>query len=309
MKRLTLLTAIILVVAMLTGSAFAVSMENGVLRAGAGAGAGYKILLLQQHRNNAFQNGVYDAAVAAAEELGCELQILSSDSDANKQISQIEQAIGEYDAVLFEPVNPDALGAVSKEAADAGVVVINIISACTDWESYGIAALSCGDNVTAGETEMQNVADLLGGKGNIAILTGPSGDSGGLQRLEGYNHILANYPDIVQVVEPADCGWDTASAQATVESWLSAYDLNAIVAENDGMAIGAGNAAGAGSGIIITGVDGTPDGFEAIKDGRITGTVSQNGGEMAANGLNAAVLLLKGETLESNTLIDRKSVV
>ena len=69
------------------------------------------------------------------------------------------------------------------------------------------------------------------------------------------------------------------------------------------MAIGAGNAAGANSGIIITGVDGTPDGFEAIKDGRITGTVSQNGGEMAANGINAAVLLLKGEELETNVLI------
>ena len=69
------------------------------------------------------------------------------------------------------------------------------------------------------------------------------------------------------------------------------------------MAVGAGNAAGADSGIVITGVDGTPDGFEAIKDGRITGTVSQNGGEMAANGLNAAVILLNGEELESNTLI------
>ena len=307
MKRTVLLTAIILVVAMLASCAFAAQMENGVLRAGEGAGAGYKILLLQQHRNNAFQNGVYAAAEAAAAELGCELTILSSESDAATQIGQIEQAIGEYDAVLFEPVNPDALGAVSKEAADAGVVVINIISACTDWESYGIAALSCGDNVTAGETEMQNVADLLGGKGNIAILTGPSGDSGGLQRLEGYRNILANYPDIVEVVEPADCGWDTASAQGTVESWLSAYELDAIVCENDGMAIGAGNAAGANSGIVITGVDGTPDGFEAIKDGRITGTVSQNGGEMAANGLNAAVLLLKGETLESNTLITTNS--
>ena len=303
MKKISLLMAIVLVVALLTGSAFAVSMENGVLRAGEGAGAGYKILLLQQHRNNAFQNGVAAAAQAAADELGCELTMLSSDSDAATQISQIEQGIGEYDAILFEPVNPDALGAVSKEAADAGVIVINIISACTDWESYGIAALSCGDNVTAGETEMQSVADLLGGKGNIAILTGPSGDSGGLQRLEGYNNILANYPDIVQVVEPADCGWDTASAQTTVESWLSAYELDAIVCENDGMAIGAGNAAGANSGIIITGVDGTPDGFEAINDGRITGTVSQNGGEMAANGMNAAVLLLKGETLDSNTLI------
>ena len=307
MKKLTLVMAIMLVVALLTGSAFAAQMENGVLRAGEGAGAGYKVLLLQQHRNNAFQNGVAAAAEAAAAELGCELTMLSSDSDAATQINQIEQAIGEYDAVLFEPVNPDALGAAAKEAADAGVVVINIISACTDWESYGIAALSCGDNVTAGETEMQNVADLLGGKGKIAILTGPSGDSGGLQRLEGYTNILANYPEIEQVVEPADCGWDTASAQTTVESWLSAYELDAIVCENDGMAIGAGNAAGANSGIIITGVDGTPDGFEAIKDGRITGTVSQNGGEMAANGLNAAILLLKGEALESNTLITTNS--
>ena len=300
MKKFSIIIAVIMVMTMLTGVVSAAQMENGVLRAGEGAGKGYKILLLQQHRNNAFQNGVYNAAVAAAEELGCDLTILSSDSDAATQISQIEQAIGEYDAVLYEPVNPDALGAVSKEAADAGVIVINIISACTDWEDWGIAAVSYGDNVTAGESEMQAVADLLGGKGNIAILTG---DSGGLQRLEGYNNILAKYPDMVQVVEPADCGWDTASAQTTVESWLSAYEFDAIVAENDGMAIGAGNAAGANSGIIITGVDGTPDGFEAIKDGRMTGTVSQNGGEMAANGLNAAVILLKGEELETNILI------
>lgn len=85
--------------------------------------------------------------------------------------------------------------------------------------------------------------------------------------MEGYENILKNYPEIKQVVAPADCQWDTASAQSTVESWLSAYDLDAIVCENDGMAVGAGNAAGANSGIVIAGVDGTPDGFEAIQDG------------------------------------------
>ena len=68
------------------------------------------------------------------------------------------------------------------------------------------------------------------------------------------------------------------------------------------MAVGAGNAAGADSGIVITGVDGTPDGFEAIGDGRITGTVSQDGGAMAANGIEAAVTLLKGDKLETNTI-------
>ena len=272
---------------------------------GSDTGSGsYKIALIQQHQTNAFQIAVSDAAAAKAAELGVDLTILSSDQDAATQISQIEQCVSEgFNAILFEPVDPDGLRDAAQRAAEAGVVVINIISACTDWEEAGISAVSCGDNVTAGETEMQNIVELLGGKGNIAILTGPSGDSGGLQRMEGYENILASYPDVVQVVEPADCAWDTASAQSTVESWLSAYDLNAIVCENDGMAVGAGNAAGANSGIYIAGVDGTPDGFEAIKDGRITGTVSQDGGAMAANGLEAAVTLLSGGTLETNTII------
>lgn len=264
----------------------------------------YKIALIQQHQTNAFQIAVSEAAEAKAEEMGVDLTILSADQDAATQISQIEQCVSEgYNAILFEPVDPDGLCDAAKSAADAGVVVINIISACTDWENYGISAVSYGDNVKAGETEMQHVADLLGGKGNIAILTGPSGDSGGLQRMEGYENILKNYPDMVQVVAPADCQWDTASAQATVESWLSAYDLDAIICENDGMAVGAGNAAGANSGIVIAGVDGTPDGFEAIKDGRITGTVSQNGGAMAANAIEAAVTLLDGGTLDENVII------
>lgn len=226
-----------------------------------GEGGAYKIALIAQHQTNAFQIAIAEAAEAKAQEMGVDLTILSADQDAATQISQIEQCVSEgFDAILFEPVDPDGLVDAAKSAADAGVVVINIVSACTDWENNGISAVSYGDNVTAGEVEMQHVADLLGGKGNIAILTGPSGDSGGLQRMEGYENILANYPDMVQVVSPADCQWDTAQAQATVESWLSAYDLDAIVCQNDGMAVGAGNAAGANSGIVITGVDGTPDG-------------------------------------------------
>ena len=303
------------ILAMLMASAMTLGMVSGCGNSGTDGSqdsdastdstdGAYKIALIQQHQTNAFQIAVSEAAEEKAEEMGVDLTILSADQDAATQISQIEQCVSEgYDAILFEPVDPDGLCDAAKSAADAGVVVINIISACTDWENYGISAVSYGDNVKAGETEMQHVADLLGGKGNIAILTGPSGDSGGLQRMEGYENVLKNYPDMVQVVSPADCQWDTASAQATVKSWLSAYDLDAIICENDGMAVGAGNAAGANSGIIITGVDGTPDGFEAIKDGRITGTVSQNGGAMAANAIEAAVTLLSGGTLEENVII------
>lgn len=265
---------------------------------------GYKVALLQQHQTNAFQIAVTEAAEAKADELGVELTILSADQDAATQIGQIEQCVAEgYDAILFEPVDPDGLRDAAKAAVDAGVVVINIVSTCSDWEDAGIAAVSVGNNVKAGENEMQHVADLLGGKGNVAILTGPSAVTDATDRLTGYENIMAKYPDMKLVVAPADCQWDTAQAQATVESWLSAYDLDAIVCQNDGMAVGAGNAAGADSGIVITGLDGTPDGYEAIQDGRITGTVAQDGGAMAANGLAAAVKLLDGGTLETTTLI------
>ncbi len=301
--------------AMLMAGAMALTMtacgskpadEGGAADGGddASAGGAHKIALIAQHQTNAFQIAIAEAAEAKAKEMGVELTILSADQDAATQISQIEQCVSEgYEAILFEPVDPDGLRDAAKSAADAGVVMINIVSACTDWQNCGISAVSYGNNVKAGETEMQQVAELLGGKGNIAILTGPSGDAGGLQRMEGYENVLKNYPDIKQVVAPADCQWDTAQAQATVESWLSAYDLDAIVCQNDGMAVGAGNAAGPNSGIVIAGVDGTPDGFEAIKDGRITGTVSQNGADMAANGIEAAVTLLDGGKLETTEII------
>ncbi len=302
-RLLAMLMAGTMTVGVMAGCGSSAPTDDGETTADAGDGA-YKIALIQQHQTNAFQIAVSDAAEAKAEEMGVDLTILSADQDAATQISQIEQCVSEgFDAILFEPVDPDGLRDAAKSAADNGVVMINVISACTDWEDAGISAVSYGDNVKAGETEMQKVADLLGGKGNIAILTGPSGDAGGLQRMEGYENVLKNYPDMVQVVAPADCQWDTAQAQATVESWLSAYDLDAIICENDGMAVGAGNAAGANSGIVIAGVDGTPDGFEAINDGRITGTVSQNGGAMAANAMEAAVTLLDGGTLDENVII------
>lgn len=260
----------------------------------------YKIAMCQQHQTNAYQISITEAAQAKAKELGVELTIFDANQDAQTQINQIEQCISQgYDAILFEPVDPDGLGAVAQEAVDAGIVVMNVVSTCTDWESLGISAFSGGDNTAAGEMEMKAVAEAIGGKGTIAVLTGPSGDSTALARYDGYQNILKDYPDITIAVE-ADCAWDTAQAQSTVESWLSAYDLSAIVCENDGMAVGAGNAAGANSGIVITGIDATPDGIEAILDGRMTGTVSQDAPAQGANAVETAVKLLKGEKLDNN---------
>ena len=83
-----------------------------------GSGDSYKIALIQQHQTNAFQIAVSEAAEAKADELGVDLTILSADQDAATQISQIEQCVSEgYDAILFEPVDPDGLADAAKSAA------------------------------------------------------------------------------------------------------------------------------------------------------------------------------------------------
>lgn len=257
-------------------------------------GGNYKIALCHQHISNSFHVAVEEGADAKAAELGVTVVHLDAEQNAEQQISQIEQCISEgYDAIIFEPVDPDGMVDTAKKVAEAGIPVINFSSTVTGWEEF-VNGYAGASNTEAGEVEMQHVADMIGGKGDIAILTGPQGDSGGLLRYAGYENILKNYPDIHIVVEAA-ADWDTSKGQATAESWLTAYDLAAIVCENDGMAVGAGNAAGANSGIVITGVDASEDGLEAIADGRQTGTVAQDAATQGGLAIQMAYDFITGK--------------
>ena len=278
-----------------TSDASSASSTSDASSASTAEGGDYKIAYIHQHMTNSFQISAQEGADSKAAELGVTVTHLDSEQNAEQQISQIEQCISEgYDAIAFEPVNPDGLVDAAHEIVDAGIVCINAVSTVTGWEEF-VDAYAGASNVTAGEIEMQNVMDLIGGEGEIAILTGPEGDSGAMQRYEGYQNILAEYPDVTIVAEQA-CDWDTALAQTTVESWKVAHpDLKAIVSQNDGMAVGAGNVYGKDSGVVITGVDASEDGLEAILDGRMTGTVAQSAFTQGELLVQAAYDILTGE--------------
>ena len=254
----------------------------------------YKIAISHQHMTNAFQNSVTEGADKAAEELGVTVQHFDANQDVAQQISDIEQCISDgYDAIIFEPVDPAGLSDVAKKVMDAGIVCINYVSKIEGAEDL-INGYAGASNTEAGETEMTEVCEMLGGKGQIAILTGPDGDASGLLRYDGYMNALKNYPDVKVVVEAA-ADWDTTKAMETVESWGSNYDLDAIVCENDGMAVGAANALGEGSDVIITGVDASDDGLEAIESGLQTGTVSQDAVQQGYLAVQLAVDCLEGK--------------
>ena len=213
-----------------------------------------------------------------AEKLGAELVLLDAGNDAQKQISQIENLIAQnVDVVLVAAVDADAIVPAVEMCENAGIPLVGLnMLINTDKDYY----YSGPNDVEAGELQTQYLMDEIGGKGKVVILEGPIGTSAQLQRKEGNENVLAKYPD-VEVIASQPANWSREEALALMENWLQAFggDIDAVIAHNDEMALGAIQAleaAGLKGEIPVTGVDAIKDGCQAIKDGRFEASVFQD---------------------------------
>lgn len=257
-----------------------------------------KIALLMSHQTNAFTTAVTEGAVAAGAELGIQVDVFDGGQDQAKQSSQIEQCISlGYDGILVEPISVDGIAPAVKLANDANIPVITTIQRMTQQE---LAVSFCGGNdANAGKLQMEMAMEEIGGTGNIVVLYGPMGSDAQLIRKEGYDIVLAEYPDVNIVFEDT-ANWTTEEALSKMETWLqTGTEINAVVAQNDSMALGAIKAVeDAGMEIPVFGVDAVPEGIEAVAAGRMAGTVSQNAKGQGILGVNTMYQYLTGETIE-----------
>ena len=262
--------------------------------------ASYKIALLMSHQTNAFTNAVSAGARAKGEELGVEVEVFDGNQDQATQNSQLEQCLNQgYNGILVEPVTVDGIAPAVKEANEQGIPVMTVVQKMTQQDLA--VAYRGGNDANAGRLQMEKAVEMLGGKGNIALLYGPMGSDGQLIRKEGYDAVLADNPD-VQVVFEETANWVTEEALSLVETWLSTgTEINAIVAQNDSMALGAQKAiedAGKQDDILVFGVDAVDDAIAAIAAGRLDGTVSQDASGQGALGVETMVSYLNGEEVE-----------
>ena len=153
---------------------------------------------------------------------------------------------------------------------------------------------------------MQCMADELGGKGNIVVILGPTSHSAQLDRSQGIEEVLANYPDI-KIVAEQTANWDRAEAMTLMENWLQMGDqIDGVVAQNDEMAIGALKAiqaAGMEDSIKVVGIDAIADALALVESEEMIGTVYQDAVGQGAGAVEAAVKAVKGEAVEKETLI------
>lgn len=267
--------------------------------------AAEKYGLFMSHMTNAFTIEMSDAVKAKAAELGVDLTVYDGGQDAAKQAGQVETAVTQgISCIVIEPASVDGLVPAIEAATAAGVPVVVVNQAISKPEA---ATSFVGvSNVDGGELEMKTAAEAMGGKGNVAFLLGPMGSDAQLGRTEGYYNVLKDYPDIKVVFEQS-ANWKTDEALALVENWLqTGTQIDAIVANNDGMAMGALKAvedAKLLDKIKVYGLDATPDALAAVKDGKLAVTISQNTTPQGQKAMETCVNIVKGDTVDKTILL------
>lgn len=246
------------------------------------------------------QDGVRDYA---AENENVEILMTDAKDDPAVQLNQIETLlIKGVDAILIVPVDISALKPVFAKCKEDGVKVV-IANRMPAEDLHGEFDVYTGsESIQAGILQAEWVAEAMqpeGGK--VGIIMGPLGHEAARMRTEGNKQIFAKY-DNIEIVIDAVGAWDRAKGMQIAENWIqSGAKIDAVLCNNDEMAIGALLAAEganlADGDVIIAGVDATPDALEYLGKG-LDVTVFQNMHAQGYNGAAAAYKLATGVSVD-----------
>ncbi|MFD0714584.1 substrate-binding domain-containing protein [Paenibacillus sp. GCM10027626] len=298
---LVLLIAALMVVLAACGSKENGNSGAGNSASGGNSGDGKSITLGFQvyGLQGEYATNLTDAMKAKAKELGVKLIVMDGNYDVSTAISQLRNLESQkVDAIIVNPIDETALNDTVNQIVDGGIPVLGVNAFLT---AEKLVTYVGSPDVTAGETEAQQIVDKIGGKGNVVILEGPIGQTGQVGRKEGIYNILKKNPDI-KVLAEKTANWSRAEAMTIMENWIQTHgkDITAVIAQNDEMAIGALNALNdrGMNDVPVVGVDGVNDALKAVKDGKMIATVYQNAKSQGEKVIELAIQAAKGEQID-----------
>ena len=217
----------------------------------------------------------------AGEALGVKATYVGpAEYDMNAMVAAFDQAIAKkpkgivvfaVEAVLTPEIN---------KAVEAGIPVVTILGDLPDSKRLAFVGSHQYD---LGYVGGKKIAEALGGKGKIAILSIPSVQMFD-DREEGFRAAFEAYPDI-EVVQVGDTKADTVTAINVAKDIIQRNpDLVAFVGTDSTGGIGAATAveeAGKAGQIKTVSMDRNSDVLEKIQKGTLTGTVAQDDAAMA----------------------------
>jgi inositol transport system substrate-binding protein len=175
-------------------------------------------------------------------------------------------------------------------------------------------AFVASNEADSGTLETKEVCRLLKAAGkteaNIYVMMGELSNQAAVMRTKDIHDVMAG-PDCgvkLTIIDEQTANWSREQAQTLMTNWISAakpYD--AVIANNDEMAIGAIQAMKAANvdmkTMIVGGVDATQDALAAMQAGDLDVTVFQDAAGQGKGALEAAIALAAGKPVEQKVYI------
>lgn len=256
--------------------------------------AKFNFLLSLITDDNDFQREQARAAQETATKLGVGLEVVYAGNDAIQQSQQLlniiqGDAAKHPSAIIIEPVSGTGLPHVARAAISAGIgwVLLNRqVDYLREFRKNAAVPVFCvsSDHLEIGRIQGKHVAALLPNGGTALYIQGPADTSAASQRRIGMQETI---PRAVKLIAMKG-QWTQESAYNAVCSWLrlSTSDklpIEAVIAQNDAMALGARKALQEESseaarekvsGLAFLGCDGLPNtGKKHVRNGTLTATV------------------------------------
>jgi ribose transport system substrate-binding protein/inositol transport system substrate-binding protein len=265
----------------------------------------YHLAFFIAHEQQPFMVNLANAIQSAGTAAGVNVKVYVADNDPVKQASQVESAISQkVDGIMLDACSFDGLGPAVQEAVDAKIPTITVHEGVVNQDI--LAAFVSPDLKVGGHLEMEQAVRDLKGKGDIAFMYGAMGHPAQIAITDGGKEVLAQNPGIKVVFEGSG-KWVAPEALSLAENWLnSGKHLDAIVCNNDGMALGvlqALKAANEIGKIKLYGLDAPPDAMKAIKDGEETASIYNDPVIEGQKAIETMINVIEGRPVDKKVII------
>jgi D-xylose transport system substrate-binding protein len=281
----------------LMGAVFAVSFAGSALAAGKTIGVSWSNFQEERWKTD-------EAAMKAAIEANGDKYISAdAQNSATKQLADVESLIAQgANALIILSVDKDAvLPAIDKADAE-GIPVVGYDRLIEDKRAFYITF----DNKQVGVLQAKAVFAAQP-EGNYAFIKGDKGDPNADFLYSGIMEVLHDAMaagKIKNVGETYTDGWKPDNAQKEMEQILTANNnkVDAVVAENDGMAggvVAALAAQGMAGSVPVSGQDGDHAALNRVARGTQTVSVWKDARELGKAAGNIAAQLAEGTAMNA----------
>ena len=259
-----------------------------------------KILVSPKGLVHSFWVTVKAGADSAGKEFGAEViwKGPTQETDIAGQIAIIEDYINKgIDAIVLAACDAQGLIPVLEKAKQKGIPVITIDSGVDSDIPISFIAT---DNILAAQKAAQQLAELIGEKGKVACIPFVPGAATSNWREQGFVDEIKKYPDI-ELLPIRYSQSEVAVGMAVTEDILTGHpDIKGIFAANEAGTIGVIQALKTKNKIgqvKVVGFDAASNEVTALQTGEIDALIVQDPFKMGYEGVKAAMMTLKGESV------------